>query len=135
MISENKDDNINDVLISDNELDESKNNSNIKKAKFLKVSNNPFSTKIVKKSLNLNIESSKNISDLKKNLKKENNNDINEENKEKKENIHHIKSTTLNIQHSISQTSNPTSDNVSSINNFQTFLSNSKKKFSDNFYH
>ena len=132
MISENKDDNINDVLISDNELDESKNNSNIKKAKFLKVSNNPFSTKIVKKSLNLNIESSKNISDLKKNLKKENNNDINEENKEKKENIHHIKSTTLNIQHSISQTSNPTSDNVSSINNFQTFLSNSKKTLNTN---
>ena len=133
MISENKDDNINDVLISDNELDESKNNSNIKKAKFLKVSNNPFSTKIVKKSLNLNIESSKNISDLKKNLKRENNNDINEENKEKKENIHHIKSTTLNIQHSISQTSNPTFDDVSgSINNFQTLLSNSKKTLNTN---
>ena len=34
MISSNKNDNINDVLISDNELDESKNDSNIKKRNF-----------------------------------------------------------------------------------------------------
>ena len=83
--------------------------------------------------MNLNIDSSKNISDLKKNLKQENNNDINEEYKEKKENVHHTKSTTLNIHHSISQASNPTSDNISSsINNFQTLLSNSKKTLNTN---
>ena len=53
MTKTNKDDNINELLISDNEFDESKNSSKIKKTKFLKVSTNPFTTRIAKKSLNL----------------------------------------------------------------------------------
>ena len=142
MTTTNKEDNIDDLLISDNEFDESKNSSTIKKTKYLKVSTNPFSSKITKKSLNLNIESSKNITGLKKQLNLENNDsdninknneNISPDNKEKREHLHHMKSTTLNIRNSISHTSIPNSSNISSSNNnLQTMTSNSKKTLNTN---
>ena len=138
MTKTNKDDNINELLISDNEFDESKNSSKIKKTKFLKVSTNPFTTKIAKKSLNLNMPSSKNISDLKKQLNKDNNinnNNVNTnpENKENIDHFHHMKSTKFNIRYNISQTTIPNLSNMSSgVINMQNMNSNSKKTLNTN---
>ena len=82
-------------------MEESKSNQkdNLKKTKVLKVSTNPFTTKIKKKTLILNSETNKNISELKKNLKECNiNNNNNLEKKEKeKELLRHMKSQTLNM--------------------------------------
>ena len=119
----------NEFLMEENDLKD-----NLKKTKILKVSHNPFTTKIKKKALILNAETNKNISDLKKNLKQSNinnNNDINNniEKKEKeKEIIRHQKSQTLNL---IKSQINPSSSNVSS--NIQSNNSNSKKNLNSEF--
>ena len=138
MATAHKDDKIDD-LWSDNEIDESKNSSNkIKKTKYLTVSTNPFLTKVPKKSLK--VESCKTISDLKKQLNMDNNINNNNNNvnsnqniKEQQERAHHMKSTTLNINNSIAQTSIPNSSNMSSgINNIPNIYSNSKKTMNTN---
>ena len=125
-------DKISDILIPNNELEESKSNQkdNLKKTKVLKVSTNPFTTKIKKKALILNSETNKNISELKKNLKECNiNNNNNLEKKEKeKELIRHMKSQTLNMCKSqTNQSSSIISSNIQSIN------SNSKKNLNSEF--
>ena len=122
---ENNNDKLVEILVPDNEIDESKTNqvNNLKKTKFPNLSVNPFLTKIKKKSLNLNPETSKNISELKKNLKQNNTNNI-PEGKEKEINCH-IKSQTFNINESKSPTKNQNSNKASS--NTPNILSNSKK--------
>ena len=115
-----KDEEIEDIIIPDNELDETKQKQdiNINNTIFPNLSMNPFIKNKTKQSIKLNYDSSKKISELKKNLKKSPTSSKDSSNFSIKENIEffHYKYPTLNCINSISPTTNPYSSNLSSNN-------------------
>ena len=120
-----------DILIVDNEFDDSKINQkmNLKKTQFPNLSTNPFITNNIEKDLMSNAEENNNISELKKNLKQTVSNNTN--NSEKIEiNIHHTKCPTLNISNTKTPSDNPNSSNMSG--DVPSVHSNSKKTLNTN---
>ena len=115
-----KDEEIEDIIIPDNELDETKQKQdiNINNTIFPNLSMNPFIKNKTKQSIKLNYDSSKKISELKKNLKKSPTSSKDSSNFSIKENIEffHYKYPTLNCINSKSPTTNPYSSNLSSNN-------------------
>ena len=133
---------INDMLIPENDLEESQTIQTNKRTKFPNLSTNPFITENKKKSLNLNEIPNKNISDLKKNFIQNDNNDLNNTNtnantttnKEQKEFVHHTKNLTFKIDGSKSPTTKKNSSNISSQKTLTTNTEISENSNLDNMY-
>ena len=120
-----KEDNLMDLLLSDNEFDEPQKNE-MNETKFIKLSTNPFTSKIEKNNSFYNTEANMNISKLKKELDRNNtyNSNIPDLMKSPTTNPNSTSSKILSIQNSIRtlNTNTESSDNSNSVNFYRQLL-------------
>ena len=120
-----KEDNLIDLLLSDNEFDEPQKNE-MNETKFIKLSTNPFTSKIEKKNSFYTTEANMNILKLKKELDKNNtyNSNIPDLMKSQTTNPNSTSSKILSIQNSIRtlNTNTESSDNSNSVNFYRQLL-------------